>query len=85
LYDALQSSAHQAATAEYDLEPNWDTGFGQAVYESYLSVAAKNLVDTCGFMHYGIDDLVRDCLVIVVALLIGNSRAKETTSTIQLW
>jgi hypothetical protein len=84
-YDALQFSARQVAAAEYDLEPNWDCGFGQAAYESYVSEAAKNLVDTCGFIHYGIDDLVRDCLVIGVAPLMRNSRAKETTSTIQLW
>ena len=85
-YDALQSRARQVALAEYDLDPHWDSGFGQAVHEYYVSEVAKNLVDTCAFMHCGIDDQVCDPLVRVsIVLLMANSRAKETILTIQLW
>jgi hypothetical protein len=48
---------------KYDLDPDWESGYGQAAHASYVSAAAKKLVDSSGFMHYGTDDQVCDRMV----------------------
>jgi hypothetical protein len=58
--------ARQIAQDKYDLYPNWDAGFGQAAYTEYVSAAAKELVDSSQFMHCGVDDQVRDLVVVYV-------------------
>jgi hypothetical protein len=60
LHEALFKRARQIAKEKYDLYPDWTGGFGQAAYEKYISMFAKELVDSSKFMHHGHDNQVRD-------------------------
>jgi len=59
----LIDRARQVMDKKYDLDPKWEGGFGQAAYAYYVSQTAQELVDTSGFMHYGIDDHVCNWVV----------------------
>jgi hypothetical protein len=83
-YSSLESRARQVVKEKYDLEPDWDFCYGQAAYQRHVSKAARQLLDTSGFMHYGIDDQVRHW-IFWVALLMMNFRGREIILTTWPW
>jgi hypothetical protein len=67
---------------KYNLEPDWDQGYGQAEYNEYILKQAGEYIENFSFLHDGEDDQVfitKICLTLVNNTL---ARAREITSTI---
>ena len=64
----LKTKAQEVARNKYDLEPDWEAGFGQAAFNEYVSNSAREYIIKSTFMHDGVDDQVcitNPCLTVI--------------------